>query len=74
MFFFAYFWFVSPADVIKKIKQCDGRGVQIKLRQIGPGMVQQVQVHCDKCGGSGEIINEKDRCKKCLGKKVRNEP
>lgn len=25
---------------------------------------------CDECGGQGEVINEKDKCKTCDGKKV----
>jgi hypothetical protein len=39
-------------------------------RQIGPGMVQQMQSQCDDCGGSGDFIREKDRCKKCKGKRL----
>jgi DnaJ-class molecular chaperone len=54
-------------------KACDGRGVVMKLRQIGPGMVQQIQQACSTCGGEGEIVSEKDRCKKCSGKKVTTE-
>ncbi len=42
----------------------------MKLRQIGPGMLQQMQSQCSDCGGSGEFIREKDRCKKCKGKRV----
>lgn len=60
----------GKAGSVKPCKDCDGRGAVIKLRQIGPGMMQQVQVQCDKCKGQGEIFNEKDRCKPCSGKKV----
>ena len=28
---------------------CSGRGVQIQLRQIGPGMVQQIKSSCQVC-------------------------
>lgn len=42
------------------------------LRQLGP-MVQQIQATCTDCNGEGEIINAKDRCKGCLGKKIVNE-
>ena len=42
------------------------------LRQMGP-MIQQIQQACDECQGAGEIINAKDRCKECLGKKVMSE-
>lgn len=47
--------------------QCRGSGVEIKLRQIGPGMVQQIQTHCSKCRGSGKFIDKKFQCKNCLG-------
>lgn len=36
-------------------------------------MVQQLQQTCSDCNGEGEIINAKDRCKACNGKKVNNE-
>lgn len=53
---------------------CKGRGVQVQIMQIGPGMVQQTQSTCNVCRGAGEVIPEKDRCKACNGqKKVRNE-
>ena len=42
----------------------------IMIRQLAPGMVQQMQSVCSDCNGEGEVINEKDRCKKCEGKKV----
>jgi len=33
-------------------------------------MVQQIQSACEDCSGSGEMINPKDRCTNCKGKKV----
>jgi DnaJ-class molecular chaperone len=33
-------------------------------------MVQQIQSMCGDCGGTGDFIREKDRCKKCKGKRV----
>jgi len=48
---------------------CSGRGVKVTLRQMGP-MIQQIQSTCDDCSGSGEMINAKDRCSNCKGKKV----
>jgi DnaJ-class molecular chaperone len=50
--------------------QCRGTGVQVMIRRLGPGMVQQMQTRCDKCNGQKEIIAEKDRCQVCEGKKV----
>jgi len=55
---------------VKTCDPCNGKGVTIRLRQLGPGMVQQVQQVCSECGGEGETIKEKDRCKNCKGKKV----
>jgi len=34
--------------------ECQGTGVTIKLRQLGPGFVQQVQAKCASCGGRGK--------------------
>ena len=42
----------------------------MQYKQLGPGMVQQMQAICRECNGEGEIINEKDRCKPCNGKKT----
>ncbi|CAO3650338.1 unnamed protein product [Cunninghamella echinulata] len=52
----------------KKCTSCKGRGFQIITRQVGMGMLQQMQVACAECHSTGEIV--KDRCKKCKGKKV----
>ena len=51
---------------------CNGRGVRIVVRQIGP-MIQQMQQPCPDCNGEGEIIKDKDRCKQCQGRKVLTE-
>jgi len=47
--------------------QCQGQGVEIKLRQIGPGFVQQVQVKCSRCNGTGKYIEKKYQCSPCKG-------
>lgn len=39
------------------------------VRQMGP-MIQQIQQPCNDCSGTGEIINHKDKCKVCNGKKT----
>eukprot|EP00270_Netrium_digitus_P013433 TRINITY_DN4466_c0_g1_i1.p1 TRINITY_DN4466_c0_g1~~TRINITY_DN4466_c0_g1_i1.p1 ORF type:complete len:422 (-),score=74.07 TRINITY_DN4466_c0_g1_i1:334-1599(-) len=49
---------------------CKGSGMKISIRQLGPGMIQQMQHVCNDCRGSGEIINEKDKCNECKGSKV----
>jgi len=40
------------------------------VRQLGPMMIQQMQQRCDQCQGEGEIINPKDRCSDCKGRKL----
>lgn len=44
--------------------------MRIEVRQIGPGMVQQMQRGCDVCDGTGEAIDPKNACRECNGKKV----
>lgn len=39
------------------------------VRQMGP-MIQQIQQPCGDCTGTGEIINQKDKCKTCNGRKT----
>ncbi len=54
----------------KACSDCNGRGIKIQLRQIGPGMVQQMQSTCTTCKGAGKMMDEKDKCKECKGAKV----
>lgn len=49
---------------------CHGSGVRTVTRQIGPGMIQQMQHVCSECRGAGEVISEKDKCPQCKGTKV----
>ena len=51
-------------------RDCKGQGVRIVIRQLGPGMIQQMQTACAACKGTGSLIAEKDRCKKCNGDKT----
>ena len=67
---FACFSQGGKSGAVQKCSACRGRGVRIMIRQLAPGMVQQMQSVCSDCNGEGEVINEKDRCKKCEGKKV----
>jgi len=57
----------------KTCEACNGNGIQLRLRQIGPGMVQQIQQVCSDCQGEGEVIKDKDRCKNCKGKKTESQ-
>lgn len=55
---------------VKMCRECDGKGVRLITRQLGPHMIQQMQARCDACNGTGEICRAQDRCRKCNGKKV----
>jgi DnaJ-class molecular chaperone len=39
-------------------------------RQIAPGMIQQMQSGCETCSGQGQIIDEKNKCRKCNGRRT----
>jgi DnaJ family protein A protein 2 len=54
---------------VRQCPTCNGRGIKFILRHMGP-MIQQIQSPCDECSATGEIINAKDRCSNCKGKKV----
>lgn len=58
---------------VRKCPSCKGQGIKMMYRQLGPGCVQQIQAHCDDCGGEGEIMAAKDRCKVCKGEKIKKE-
>ncbi|KAG1695544.1 DnaJ subfamily A member 1 [Nymphon striatum] len=58
---------------VEKCGSCRGTGMQVRIQQIGPGMVQQIQSMCHECQGQGERINPKLRCKQCQGRKITNE-
>lgn len=57
---------------VKECAACHGQGVRVTLRQLGP-MVQQIQQPCGDCDGTGEIVDPKNRCKQCNGKKTQQE-
>ena len=40
------------------------------MTMLGPGMYSQSTGPCSDCGGTGEQIDEKNKCKNCNGKKV----
>ena len=62
----------KPGVTPKKCRGCDGRGVRVTIRQMGP-MIQQMQSVCTECNGEGESIPAKEKCKTCQGKKVNRE-
>jgi len=53
-----------------RCKGCHGSGVRTVTRQIGLGMIQQMQHVCPECRGAGQVISEKDKCGQCRATKV----
>lgn len=47
---------------------CHGRGIKVVIRQMGP-MIQQSQMTCPRCNGTGEDLKESNKCTSCKGKK-----
>ncbi|KAL3828621.1 hypothetical protein ACJIZ3_017423 [Penstemon smallii] len=60
----------SKSGASLKCSGCQGTGMKVSIRQLGPGMIQQMQHHCNECKGTGETINDRDRCPQCKGEKV----
>lgn len=60
----------GKAGAVEKCGNCRGTGTQVRVHQLGPGFIQQVQSICSECQGQGERINPKDRCKECEGRKI----
>ena len=48
--------------------QCGGRGMVVQKHMLAPGIFQQMQMACDKCGGKGKTIRRP--CKVCGGSRV----
>lgn len=44
---------------MQKCRTCNGRGLKITMRQLGPGMVQQMQSVCPDCHGEGRLSHVK---------------
>lgn len=55
---------------VEMCMSCHGTGMQVRLHQLGLGMVQQVSSVCQGCQGQGRRISHKDRCKACAGRKI----
>ncbi|XP_021756369.1 dnaJ protein homolog 2-like [Chenopodium quinoa] len=63
----------SKSGASSRCHGCQGSGIKVTSRQIGLGMIQQMQHVCPDCRGSGEVISQKDRCPQCKGNKVSHE-
>lgn len=61
----------TKPGVDAKCSGCNGQGAKIVMRRMGP-MVQQMQVPCDTCSGSGVKLDPKDACGACKGKRIDN--
>lgn len=60
----------SKSGASMKCPGCQGSGMKVSIRHLGPSMIQQMQHPCNECKGTGETINDKDRCSQCKGEKV----
>ncbi|KAL8144007.1 hypothetical protein V2J09_017039 [Rumex salicifolius] len=60
----------SKSGASMKCAVCDGTGMKVSIRQLGPSMIQQMQHPCNDCKGTGEAISKEDRCPNCKGEKV----
>ena len=49
---------------------CHGSGMYVRIHQIAPGMVQQIQTQCRDCSGQGERIPGIDSIKRYLFIKI----
>merc|ERR1712172_139229 len=64
---------VGKQGAVQKCPNCRGTGMQVRIQQLGPGMMQQIQSMCGECHGERERVDPKLRCKKCNGRKVNRE-
>lgn len=60
----------AKEDDITDCGACKGRGIQVQLRQMGPGMVVQQQRPCPVCSATGKRIKPGCECSTCNGRKV----
>ncbi|KAK1354522.1 dnaJ protein-like [Heracleum sosnowskyi] len=60
----------SKSGASMKCAGCQGSGMKVSIRHLGPSMIQQMQHPCNECKGTGESISDRDRCTQCKGEKV----
>lgn len=53
----------------KKCSTCDGVGYQEVIRNMGQFLTKATQP-CTTCSGRGSFFSDKDKCKKCKGKRT----
>ena len=57
---------INRKVIVGEAKQCDtcrGQGVVVEIRQLGPGMVTQMQRSCSACQGQGTTAKTKNERK-----------
>uniref|UniRef100_A0A8C3U3K1 DnaJ-like protein n=1 Tax=Catharus ustulatus TaxID=91951 RepID=A0A8C3U3K1_CATUS len=54
----------------RRCPKCHGTGMEVRIHQLGPSMIQQIQTVCSQCQGQGEWIRPRDCCLTCNGRKV----
>lgn len=54
----------------RRCPKCHGSGMEVRIHQLGPNMIQQIQTVCSQCQGQGEWIRPRDCCLTCNGRKV----
>lgn len=54
---------INWEDCMKQNQECQGPGVRVRMQQIAPGFVQQVQIRDDKCIAPGKMW--RPNCKAC---------
>jgi len=59
----------TGAQKTETCNACNGQGMRVVMRQIGPGMIQQSIQPCNECSGDGKKITQK--CGDCNGKKYK---
>ncbi|RYQ96829.1 hypothetical protein HN51_044018 [Arachis hypogaea] len=45
-----------------KCAGCQGTGMKVSIRHLGPSIAQQMQHPCNECKGTSETISDRDRC------------
>jgi len=60
----------SDPEKVKGCEKCGGSGTCMQARQLGPGMMHQVQAVCPDCEGSGSHCEEEFYCVHCKGSKL----
>lgn len=49
---------MSKESAVSTCTACGGRGFVLKMHQIGPGMIQQMQARCSNCSATGKIFKK----------------